>query len=160
MLAPDCAALARSFLILPLGPAERLMLMRNLGRLSDGSGEAPVRLAADELSRSEPPDSAPPSAERQQALFSRLDPEVRRLLTFFSAAVRDRLPGEAFWPPVPAEAALWRRQVLERDAQTIRRAFAALHDPPPSAAASRPGTLSPTRRLAQLIRRCLGLPRA
>lgn len=159
MLAPDCAALARAFLLLPLGPAERLLLMRTLVRLSDGSGEASVRLSAEELNQPEPPDSAQPSAERQEALFLQLDPGVRALLTFFSAAIRDRLPGEALWPPVPTEAALWRRRILERDAQAIRRAFAALHNHrTPGPAASRPAPSSLKRRLLQFLRQCLKAP--
>jgi hypothetical protein len=156
LLAPDCAALARAFLLLPLGPTERLMLMRNLARLSDGAGGGPVRVAADELNQPEPPDPAQPSADRQQALFLQLDPGVRDMLTFFSAAVRDRLPGQAFWPPIPANAALWRRQLLERDAQAIRRAFAALQDHPGSGhASSHPERPSLKRRLLHFLRHVL-----
>ncbi|MFO7534654.1 MAG: hypothetical protein R6X19_03055 [Kiritimatiellia bacterium] len=127
MLAPDCAAMARACLLVPLWEAERLALLEELTRLSaEEPSHVPREEVAEDRSPTPPGDPPPPTPARQAALFERLGPAVRRMLTFQSPSIRERMPGELFWPVIPSDAILWRRGLLERDLRVARRYAVAL----------------------------------
>lgn len=154
-LDPDCAALARACLLLPLFPGERRELMLNLLSLSGLDPEARVQVSMSEERHPFPPPVTPqPPSERQHALISRLTPAVRQRLTFHSPEVREACQGLPFWPVIPDTPAGWRRQVLQRDIRTLYRYLEILDSPTLNDPPSKP---APWTRLKRLAGRFFGI---